>query len=146
MTPEEALREIRKRDEQTVDAAIGRLPRWYAATAPIVLFGMCSVADYTGDPAPYIGMGGCLLAVMSSISIKRRNARLQRSRYTGRAAVLMPLAAVIMLGIYVGLRSLAGALDLPLPYTIGAAGMTVTFLLVNPWLYRRLRSAMRREG
>src|SRR5690348_8135131 len=123
MTPEDALREIRNREDQTTEAALGPVPRWYYISAIILLCVVCAIPDYVSGCLPYQTAGIALLLVLSVISNRSRKARLRRSRYTNRSALLVLAMMGAMLTMFIGLYVVASLADWPYPSTLGAAAV-----------------------
>ncbi|MEV5706549.1 hypothetical protein [Actinoallomurus sp. NPDC052274] len=145
MTPEDALREIRDREDQTTDAALGPVPRWFLLSAAILLCVSGAIPDYVSGPLPYQAVAIALLVVLGVISNRSRRARLRRSRYTNRSGLLLLLMIAAMLAVFIGLRVVAALADFAYPATIGAVGMALTWAVLTPWLNRAMKATLRRE-
>ncbi|GAA0329555.1 hypothetical protein NE235_24405 [Actinoallomurus spadix] len=145
MTPEDALREIRAREDQTTDAALGPVPRWYLVSVAVLLCAVGAVPDYVSGCLPYQAAGIALLLVLSVISNRSRTARLRRSRYTNRSALLVLSMMAAMITAFIGLYVVASLADWSHPSTIGAAAMALAWVLMTPWLNRAMKATLRRE-
>ncbi|GAA4639556.1 hypothetical protein GCM10023196_101600 [Actinoallomurus vinaceus] len=145
MTPEDALREIRDREDQTTEAALGPVPRWYLVSATLLLCAACAIPDYVSDSLPYQAAGIALLCALGVISNRSRRARLRRSSYTNKSGLLVLLMIGAMIAVFVALRIVAALAHLPVPSTIGAVGMALTWAVTTPWLNRAMKATLRRE-
>ncbi|GAB3984773.1 hypothetical protein GCM10029978_095420 [Actinoallomurus acanthiterrae] len=145
MNPEDALREIRSREDQTTEAALGPVPRWYLLSATLLLCAVCAVPDYVSSPLPYQAAGSALLFALGVISNRSRRARLRRSRYTNKSGLLVLAMIGAMIAVYVVLRVIAALAHFSYPSTIGAVGMASTWALMTPWLNRAMKATLRRE-
>ncbi|MCO5991969.1 hypothetical protein [Actinoallomurus rhizosphaericola] len=145
MTPEDALREIRNREDQTTEAALGPVPRWYLVSVALLLCAVSAVPDYVSPSLPYQAAGLALLLILSVISNRSRKARLRRSRYTNKSALLVLSMMGAMLTIFIGLYVVASLADWAYPSTIGAVAMALTWALMTPWLNRAMKATLRRE-
>src|SRR3954454_20052311 len=107
MNPEDALREIRGREDQTTDAALGPIPRWFLVTATVLLAAVCAIPDYVSGPLPYQAAGVVALCGLGVISNRSRRARLRRSRYTNKSGLLVFAMIGAILSVFITLRVVA---------------------------------------
>ncbi|MEV5754055.1 hypothetical protein AB0L00_40105 [Actinoallomurus sp. NPDC052308] len=145
MTPEDALREIRDREDQTTDAALGPVPRWFVLSGAILLCVAAAIPDYVSGPLPYQAVPIALLVVLGVISNRSRRARLRRARYTNRSVLFVLLMMAAVITVFIGLYVAASLADWAYPSTIGAVGMALTWALMAPWLNRAMKATLRRE-
>jgi hypothetical protein len=146
-TPEEALREIRDREERALHESVPELSRWSLISITAVLFVTVAAGElFSREEETLFTAIGCLsIALIGLWSERDRRAKALRSRYTGRSVLVTLVPIVVMMTAYSAFRIGAFVIGFPLQQTAGAAGMALGFVLTQPWYQRALRASMRRE-
>lgn len=120
----EALREVRAREQQTLDAA--SWPWWYVGAIAGLSFAMLALLDLESG-VPYLGLCVVGIVVLTERMARQSSVRLHSSRNIGRTVSLALVAA--LLALYTLVRALLELLlDVPVPSTL--AGLAVAAVIV----------------
>jgi len=124
----ESLREIRAREQQTLDAArTARWPWWYVGAMAGLWFAMLASLDLQSN-APYLALAVVAMSLLTARVARQTSVRLHPSRYTSRTVWLAVASVAGLLVLYTLVRGLMELADAALPST--PAGLAVAGVIV----------------
>ncbi len=138
------LAEIRRRQEQVINAVLVPLWYWWVIAAGIVAIGAARDSGDLVVQAITIPLAALVMAVLTGAMIPelRRRVKVHTPQTSGRAAAAIIGMIVLVDGVILGTAASLAAAHLRYPGTIGCAAGAAVLLIAGPLVNRYLRRLM----
>lgn len=142
----DALRHVRAREQQTLDAASeARWPWWYVGAIAGLSFVMLALLDLESGAA-YAGLCVVAISVLTERMARQASVRLHPSRYGSRRFWWLAVASVAgLLVLYTLVRALLEPLDVAVPSTLAGIAVAAAIVAGAPGVQRALHSTIGRD-
>lgn len=141
----DALRDVRAREQQTLDAAgEARWPWWYVIAMAGLSFAMLALLDFESGVS-YLAFCVVAISVLTERMARQSSVRLHPSRYTSRTVWLAVASVAGLLVLYTLVRALLELfLHVAVPSTLAGLAVAAAIVAGAPRVQRAVHSTIAR--